>query len=166
MTEFEKIYKTYFSDVFLYVKRLSGNDSVAEEITNETFFKAMRSIDKFRQDCDVRVWLCQIAKYCYFSYFKKQKRLTDAEDIESIAQVVSDEYIEEKLISQDEAMRVHFVLHNLPELYKEVFTLRVFGELSFAQIGKIFSKTQNWACVTYHRARKKIIEIMEESHHE
>lgn len=71
MTEIEQVYKKYFKDVFLYVKRLSGNEHIAEEISSETFFRAMQSLDKFRGDCDVRVWLCQIAKNCYYSYLKK-----------------------------------------------------------------------------------------------
>ena len=71
MAEFEQIYKAYFNDVFLYIKSLSQNESVAEEITSETFFKAMRSVDDFRGDCDIRVWLCQIAKNCFYSYLKK-----------------------------------------------------------------------------------------------
>ena len=161
MTEFEQIYKTYFNDVFLYIKKLSGNESIAEEITSETFFKAMRSIEKFRGDCDIRVWLCQIAKNSYYSFLQKHKRLADTENIEDIALSERTESVEVNFIAQDQTMRIHTHLHELPEPYKEVFMLRVFGELSFKQIGAIFKKTENWACVTYHRARGKIKERME-----
>lgn len=75
VTEFEKIYQEYFKDVFLFAKRISGDEHIAEEITSDTFFKAMRSLDSFRGDCDVRVWLCQIAKNCYYSYQKKMGRI-------------------------------------------------------------------------------------------
>ena len=166
VTEFNAIYKTYFHDVYLYIKKLSGSDSIAEDITSETFFKAMRAIDNFRNDCDVRVWLCQIAKNCYFTYLKKRKRLADIGDIESLELWDSDGYVEDKFIAYDEAMRVHAILQNLKELYKEVFALRVFGELSFTQIGQIFGKTENWACVAYHRTRNKIKEKMEDADHE
>jgi RNA polymerase sigma-70 factor (ECF subfamily) len=74
VTDFEKIYNTYFKDVYLYILRLSGNEHIAEEMTSDTFFKAMRAIDSFRGDSDVRVWLCQIAKNCYYSYMKKRNR--------------------------------------------------------------------------------------------
>ena len=74
--DFEKIYDTYFDDVYLYVRRLSGNEHVAEEIASETFFKAMSSIKNFRGECDIRVWLCQIAKNSYFSYLKKNGHQT------------------------------------------------------------------------------------------
>lgn len=163
MTEFEKIYETYFSDVFLYIKKLSKNESIAEEITSETFFKAMRSIDKFRGDCDIRVWLCQIAKNCFYSYLKKHPAYISLEDAGlNMASETSDAF-EEQISTHSEAMQIHSILHDLSEPYKEVFMLRVFGELSFQQIGNIFGKTENWACVTYHRARKKIIQKLEDS---
>lgn len=156
--EFEKIYRTYFNDVFLFIRRLSNNDHIAEEITSETFFKAMRSIDTFRGETDIRVWLCQIAKNCYFSHIKKQQRVVD---IDSLELTDDKDFIEEQILNQSDAMRIHLLLHNLTEPYKEVFMLRVFGELSFKQIAEIFQKTDNWACVTYHRARNKILEQME-----
>lgn len=157
--EFEKIYIRYFNDVFLFLKKLSKDESVAEEITSETFFKAMRSINNFRGETDVRVWLCQIAKNCYFSHLKKQQRIENIDDID-----VPDnqDTIEEQILKQYDAMQIHLLLHKLAEPYKEVFMLRVFGELSFKQIADIFQKTDNWACVTYHRARNKILMQMEE----
>ena len=161
MTEFEQIYKTYFNDVYFYLMKLSGNESVAEEITSETFFKAMRSIEKFRGDCNIRVWLCQIAKNSYYTFLQKHKRLANAEKIEDIDITNQSENIEDNFIVKDQSMRIHTYLHELAEPYKEVFMLRVFGELSFKQIGTIFKKTENWACVTYHRARCKIKERME-----
>ena len=158
--EFEKIYRRYFNDVFLFLKKLSKDEGLAEEITSETFFKAMRSIDAFRGDTDIRVWLCQIAKNCYFSHLKKQQGLVDIDDIEFADNI---DIIEEQIINRSDAMRIYLLLHNLAEPYKEVFMLRFFGELSFKQIAKIFQKTDNWACVTYHRARNKILEQMEDN---
>ena len=156
--EFEKIYIRYFNDVYLFLKKLSKDESIAEEITSETFFKAMRSINNFRNETDVRVWLCQIAKNCYFSYLKKQQRIENIDDIDFPD---NKDTIEEQLLKQCDAMKIHLLLHDLAEPYKEVFMLRVFGELSFKQIADIFQKTDNWACVTYHRARNKILEQME-----
>ncbi|MGM9629136.1 RNA polymerase sigma factor [Butyricicoccus sp.] len=149
-----QIYEDYFLDVYKYVRGLSASDTVAEEITQETFFRAMRSLDSFRGDCDVRVWLCRIARNCYFTYLKKQKHVTGNEADFDLTPDVTD--IEQQLVDKDRAFAVHQALHALPEPYREVFTLRVFGELSFAQIGALFGKTDHWACVTYHRARQKI----------
>ena len=158
--EFEKIYIRYFNDVFLFLKKISKDESIAEEITSETFFKAMRSIDNFHGEADVRVWLCQIAKNCYFSYLKKQQRIENIDDIDLPD---NKDTIEEQILKQYDAMQVHLLLHNLAEPYKEVFMLRVLGELSFKQIADIFQKTDNWACVTYHRARNKILMQMEDN---
>lgn len=156
--EFEKIYIRYFNDVFLFLKKLSKDENIAEEITSETFFKAMRSIDTFRGETDIRVWLCQIAKNCYFSHLKKQQKIIDIDEVEFTD---SKSTIEEQVLNQSDAIQIHRLLHDLAEPYKEVFMLRVFGELSFKQIADIFQKTDNWACVTYHRARNKILSQME-----
>ena len=162
MTDFESIYSAYFNDVYLYILRLSGNEHIAEDITSETFFKAMKSIDSFRGDCDVRVWLCQIAKNGYYSYMKKNGRVDHVEDSE-LSQIpdhapsVAEEYVRGEEIAQ-----IQNLLHGLGEPYKEVFMWRVYADLSFRQIAQIFGKTENWACVTYHRARKKILEGLEE----
>ena len=166
MTEFEKIYRTYFNDVFLYIRRLSKDDHLAEEITSETFFKAMRSLDSFRRDCDIRVWLCQIAKNCYISYLKKAGRTEPLDDTEFLNLSLQDESVEEHLLRQDEAQQVQKILHNLPDPYKEVFMWRVFADLSYKQIGQIYGKSDNWACVTYHRARNMIKERLGDSKHE
>ena len=156
--EFEQIYTTYFRDVYLYIRRLSNSEHIAEEITSETFFKAMKSIDSFRGDCDIRVWLCQIAKNCYYSYIKKADRTESIDNVEIAEQDAS---FEERLFRHDTAMQIQKILHDVPEPYKEVFMWRVYAELSFKQIGQIFGKSENWACVAYHRARNKIKEKLE-----
>jgi RNA polymerase sigma-70 factor (ECF subfamily) len=156
--EFEQIYTTYFRDVYLYIRKLSNSEHIAEEITSETFFKAMKSIDSFRGDCDIRVWLCQIAKNCYYSYIKKADRTECIDNVEIAEQGAS---FEERLFRHETAMQIQKILHDVPEPYKEVFMWRVYAELSFKQIGQIFGKSENWACVAYHRARNKIKEKLE-----
>lgn len=166
MTEFEKIYRAYFDDVYRYIRRLSVDENIAEEITSEAFFKAMRSISGFRGDCDIRVWLCQIAKNCYYTHLKKSKQTASIDDVE-LSELSSEEStIEEQYIKHDEAARIRSVLHDVPEPYKEVFMWRVFAELSFKQIGQIFSKSENWACVTYHRAKTMIKSRLEDKTYE
>ncbi len=153
--DLSEIYQTYFRDVFLYVRRLSGDDHIAEEITADTFFRAMRALDSFRGDCDIRVWLCQIAKNCYYTYRKRHKPplpleeadLSPAEPTEDIAESV-DRHLACNAIRR--------VLHTLEEPYREVFMWRVYAELSFRDIGSLFAKSENWACVTYHRAKQKL----------
>lgn len=145
----------YFKDVYKYVLSLCRDEDTAQEVTQETFFKALRSIDSFRGQCRLYVWLCQIAKNTYYSHAGKAAR-TPIE--ESAAYLASGEDLEETLADKDSAFRIHRILHRLPEPYKEVFSLRVFGELPFRQIGLLFGKTESWARVTYHRAKLKIKE--------
>ena len=159
MTEFESIYRTYFTDVELYLRAICKDESLAEELTEQVFFQAMKALPKFRGDCDIRTWLCAMAKNCYLSHLRKQKPLETIEDLQ-----IPDPYqrLEEQILDRDQAMAIHRVLHDLPDPYKEVFSLRIFGQLSFGDIGSLFGRTANWACVTYHRARQKIKDQMEE----
>ena len=161
--DFEEIYRTYFNDVFVYIRKLSGDENIAEEITSQTFFKALSSINKFRGECDARVWLCQIAKNCYFTYLKKNSKTENIDDIQvlNIQDFTCD--INEIISNQEQSKLIQNALHTIPEPYKEVFMWRVFAELNFKEIGQIFDKSDNWACVTYHRARNMIKEKLEET---
>lgn len=154
MKEFEDVYSQYYNTVFQYVLSLSKDELLAEEITQKAFFKALKSIDSFRGDCKLSVWLCQIAKNTFCTAIKRMNRQSDyltesASPDESIEQIICDE---------DTAFEIHKLLHSLDEPYKEVFWMRTFGELSFRDIGAIFCKTESWARVTYHRAKMKIKE--------
>ena len=159
---FEQVYQTYFKSVYRYIRRLSGDEQLAEEITSETFVQVMRSIGNFRGDCDLRVWICQIAKNTYYTHLKKQNRVAALDEEAWLALADPAAPVEERLDAKEDAQRIRALLHTLPEPYKEVFSLRTFGQLSFEDIGGIFGRTANWACVTYHRAKQKIREQMEE----
>ena len=164
--DLEQIYETYFKSVYLYMWRLSGNEHLAEEITSETFFKAIKSIESFRGECDMRIWLCQIAKNTYYSYIKKRDKTLSVAETELQDVVDTDAFIAEQIIAKEEVQQIRKILHELPDPYKEVFMWRVFGELSYKAIGDLYNKTDNWACVTYHRARKMIKGRLEESGNE
>ena len=152
MADFEEVYRRYFADVYKYVLALSRDEAVAEEVTQETFFKALTAIDGFRGQCQLRVWLCQIARNQYLTLCRERKRFAE-QDAEP-----GDGGIEEGFARREEARTLHRLLHQLPEPYKEVFSLRTFGELPFSQIGELFGKTESWARVTYFRARQKLKE--------
>lgn len=164
--EFEQLYNTYFKSVYRYIRKLSGDEHVAEEITSETFLKAMKSIGDFRGECDMRVWICEIAKNTYYSYLKKSKRIASVDETELQSIVDPDAFIEEQIGIQNETQQIRKILHTMPDPYKEIFMWRVFGELSFKEIGDLYNKTDNWACVTYHRARKMIQSRLEEINNE
>ena len=155
MTDFQEVYRLYFRDVYRYVLSLCQNESIAEEVTQETFYKALQKIDSFDGKCKVSVWLCQIAKNTYLSMRRRDKFAEQRENMELLQEEGS---LEERFCNREAAFAIHKVLHKLDEPYKEVFSLRTFGELSFKQIGELFGKTESWARVTYHRARLKIKE--------
>ncbi len=154
---FAAVYERYFKDVFLYVRALSRDDALAEEVTAETFFKALKKLDSYRGDCDIRVWLCQIAKNTYFTHCKKLNRFAPMPETAA----AEDFRLDDRLSDRDDAFQIHQFLHAMEEPYKEVFSLRVFGELPYAQIAALFGKSESWARVTYHRAKCKIIDFME-----
>lgn len=157
MTDFEQVYTQYFGGVYQYLMSLCRSEALAQELTQETFFKAMRQIEGFKGECKLYVWLCQIAKNTYFSYLRKEKRCEAPEEVPEQADEAG---LEEAVVQSDTAFSVHRALHAMPEPYKEVLTLRIFGELSFAQIGELFGKTESWARVTYHRGKIKLKETL------
>ena len=159
MNDFETVYRMYFSEVTAYLRALCRDEVLAEELTEQTFFQALRALPKFRGECDIRTWLCSIGKNCYRNHLRKQGRIELSEQEPTSDTVKSPE---EEVLQKDSTLAIHRALHSLPEPYREVFSLRVFGELSFSDIGAIFGKNQNWACVTYHRARQKIKELLED----
>ena len=159
MTEFETIYRTYFRDVELYLRAVCKDEVLAEELTEQVFFQALKALPKFRGDCDIRTWLCAMGRNCYLYHLRKAR---PAENIDELQIPDPRKTVEERITDREQAMAIHRVLHDLPEPYKEVFSLRVFGQLSFQDIGGLFGRTANWACVTYHRARAKIQTEMEE----
>ncbi len=158
MKPIEQIYRAYFTDVYRYCLKLTGNADEAEELTGETFLKAMQRLHGFRGDCELRVWLCQIAKNKYLSERRKQRPEPLSDTLESPA-----DSPEDLAVRTVEAERASEAVHRLDEPYKEVFLLRVYGEMPFENIGKLFSKTANWACVTFHRAKAKIKAELEEN---
>lgn len=160
--EFEALYRSCFSAVYRYLRQLTGSEQLAEELTAETFFKAMQQLEQFRGECDVRVWLCQIGKNTWYSWQKKHKRQSPLPVDELPEQPSPAPGPEELACDRDTARRLRAALHRLPEPYREVFLWRVYGQLSFGEIGELFGKTDNWACVTYHRARNRLREEWED----
>ncbi len=152
--DFEIIYTEHFQNVYRYVFSLCRDDTLAEEITQEAFYKAMENLDRFDGKCKLYVWLCQIAKNTYFTYCKRQRRQTSDAMLDTVAHPDSD--LESRLEDKDTAWQLHKRLHRLEEPYKEVFSLRVFGELPYAQIGTLFGKSDSWARLIFYRAKKEL----------
>lgn len=151
--DFEKLYNAYFMKIYSFVLLIIKNPDLAEEITQETFFKAFKADKQFERKSSEYTWLCAIAKNTAYDVLKKHNRYQTLK-----YDVLDDANFQQEIENKETAFEIHEYLHSMEEPYKEVFQLRVFGELSFADIGKIFQKTESWARVTYHRARLKLQE--------
>lgn len=171
--EIERVYTQYFRDVFLYLRSLSADAGTAEEIAQETFMKALKSLDSFDGSRDIRAWLFTIARNTYYSYCRREHICADPEYAESCEargwhenepDTRSD--VIEQLADEERSFLIHRFLHEMKEPYKEVFSLRVFGELSYDRIGQLFGKSSGWARVSYYRAKQMIREYMEAMEHE
>ena len=156
--DYEKLYNSYYMQVYSYAVALTKNPKQAEEIAQHTFVKALSSKAGYKGKSSELTWLCSIAKNLYYDELRRNQRISSLGENLHISSEVD---IEQAVSDSDMAFRIHLVLHKLEEPYKEVFQLRVFGELSFSQIATIFGKTESWARVTYHRAKLKIQERME-----
>lgn len=156
--EFHEIYEKYSADLYAFILRMCRNEQLAKDILQDTMLKAMTSADSFNGGCSVRTWLCTIAKNLYCDYLKKAENRNSS--IDDVPEPAAQESIEASFADKDTAMHIHHLLHELDEPYREVFSLRVFAELSYSEIGEVFGKSGNWAGVTYYRAKQRLMELL------
>ncbi len=157
--EFDEIYRLYAADVYHFILKLSQNETLAMDILQDTMLKAITSIDKFKGECSMKTYLCTIARNEYYNHIKRADHRNLP--LDSAQNAEDEEPLEHRISDKMQAMQIHRVLHCLDEPYKEVFTLRVFAELKFSDIGSLFGKSENWARVTFFRAKAKIIQLLQ-----
>ena len=151
----EQVYRENVSVVYKYLFCLTHDAYLTEELTQETFYQAAKGIHNFRGDCKISVWLCQIGKRLWYGELDKKKKVFVP--IDEIEEIKSDVDLEKQYLQNVEKVELFKMLHKLDELTKEVMYLRLTGELSFAEIGEILNKTENWARVTFYRGKQKIV---------
>lgn len=164
MDRFQDIYRTYADEIKKFLICLTSDTDLAEELTQETFYQAVKSIERYNGNCKMSVWLCQIAKHLFYDHLKKQKRYKtmSVDALTKLAIHSTHENPEKQMISKDQIVRIYKFIHSMDEPYREIFLLRTSSELSFREIGEIFDKSENWARVTYYRARLKLSERMQD----
>ncbi len=157
MSDFEKLFSENQDFIYKYLLKLCKNSDLAQELTQETFFRAYINISRLKEESKASCWLCQIAKNCYFAYYNEQKKRSPLPEVElcSLTAAPEEAFINKELTSQ--AMDC---LHRLEEPYKEVFMLCVFGQVSLKEISHLFGKSESWARVTFYRAKQKLSEEM------
>lgn len=158
MQNIEKIYEEYFETVNKYLFCLTHNQDISEELTQETFYKAVKKIDTFKGECKMSVWLCQIAKNLWYDQCRKKQKVIPAEE-KDLFPIETLDTLEEQVILKDEKISLYKKMQSLDEKTREVIYLRITGELSFKEIGIILNKTENWARVTFYRGKNKLKEV-------
>lgn len=154
----EKAYTQHAQYVYRYLLSLCHNEDLAEELTQETFFRAMGTMDHYDGSCKLPVWLCQIAKRLWRQWLDKSSR---QKQVELTEEVPGFDSLEKAAVLSMEKRALYQAIHLLPEPMRELVHMRLTGEFSFAEIGQILGKSENWARTTFYRAKQKIIEEME-----
>ena len=158
MQNMEEIYKEYSTTVYKYLFCLTQNKELSEDLTQETFAIAVKDIKKFRGECKLSVWLCQIAKHIWYKELNKRKKNANVSFEEIKEDVLHAETIEETICAKEEKIELFKSMQKLDEKSREVMYLRMIGNLSYEEIGEILGKTSNWSRVTFYRAKQKIRE--------
>lgn len=157
VADFERVFRENREFVYRYLRKLSGNEDLAEELTQETFYRAFMNLSGLRREDRVSVWLCQIAKNTYFAWYREQKKLLPLE----AAQARPDGKEPAELYAlHDLSAQALRALHSLGEPYREVFLLAVYAQVSMKEISALFGKSESWARVTFYRAKQKLMEEM------
>ena len=153
MDDMDAVYRAHAQTVYKLLLAQCHDPDLAEELTQETFYQAVRSIGRFDGSCKLSVWLCQIAKHLWYQYLRKRQR--DPVPLESTLET-SVPSAEDGVLEQEGRLSLLRQIHQLPELQREVVYLRAFGNLSFREIGDVLGKTENWARVTFYRSKEKL----------
>lgn len=159
MQNIEEVYKEYSNTVYKYLFCLTGKEEIAEDLTQETFAIAIKQINKFRGDCKISVWLCQIAKHLWYKELKKSKKNKNISINDLNEEIEEAQTTEDIICEKEEKLKLFKDMQKLDEQSKEVMYLRMVGNLNFIEIGEILGKTPNWARVTFYRAKQKIREV-------
>ena len=162
MEDLSEIYKSYANEVKLFLLCLTSSEDLAEELTQETFYQAVKSIHRYNGECKISVWLCQIAKHSYFDYLKKAKHRNHT-SIDYLTKTGVDirskeDLLDIAMIKESTLREIHQEIRQLHEPYAEIRLLRITMDLSFKELGDIYEKSENWARVTYYRAKCKLAE--------
>lgn len=153
----EEVYKEYARSVYKFLLSLSHDTDTAEELTQETFYRAVYSIDKYDGSCKMSVWLCQIAKHVWYQELRKRNQHAAQELTENIPGLSTPE---QSLLLASDKLSLYKAIHGLSEPMREVVHMRLSGEFSFSEIGEVLGKSENWARITFYRAKQKIMEVM------
>lgn len=154
----EEIYEKYSKSVYYYLYSITHDRDLSEELMQETFYSAIKGINKFKNECSINVWLCQIAKNKWINYLKRSKKITSFSLEDGAENYLPKDNTIEEVDEKLDLIKLYKGIHKLDEKTKEVFFLRIKGEFSFKEIGEIMDKSEQWARTTFYRGKLKIKE--------
>lgn len=143
---------------FFYMK--TGSKEIAEDLTQEVFYEALKSYGSFKGNCSLKTWIFSIANNLLKKHYRKKIYTKALEDKLTIAPNIT-ENLEESIINKDKRQQLTKAINLLDDLTKEIVLLRIYGELSFKEIGDTLNKSENYARVTFHRGKLKIQKELE-----
>ncbi len=159
MQSMDEIYQTYARTVYKFMLSKTHNEDIAEELTQETFYQAIKSIHRYDGSCKLSTWLCAIAKNQLLAYQRKHPTEETIDDYENLSVA----NVETEVFDRMQRIELMKKLHVCPEPFREILYLRIFGSLSFKEIGEIMGKTENWARVNFYRAKERLKKEVEKN---
>ena len=153
MEDLDGVYRRHAQTVYKFLLSQCGDPDLAEELTQETFFQAVRSVEGFDGRCQVSTWLCQIARHLWYAHLRRRGREVPLEEDAALPAVPS---AEDMHLEDQDRLELLRRIHGLPEPGREVVYLRAFGSLSFREIGELLGRTETWARVTFYRCKERL----------
>lgn len=161
MNEFEQLYTKYKNQIYKYLYCSSGDKFIAEELTQETFFQAFKSINSFKGNSKVSTWLFQIAKFTFYNHLKKHKKVDQMANTSQLENKIANEETPEGIYEKkEESTYVLNAINKLNKQHQEIIILRLYNELGFKEIGDIFNQSDTWARVNFYRAKNRLSSII------
>lgn len=157
----DEIYHRHAKTVYAFLLAKTADCMLAEELTQETFYQAVKSIGSFKGESSVSTWLIGIANNVLRGYFRKQKKQAEEELPKTEIAARGGTSTEDIVLRSMDTISLMQAMHRLPEPYREVLHLRLTADLSFKEIGQIMERTENWARVTYYRGKEKLLKGVE-----
>ncbi len=155
MADLDEVYRQYARTVYRFLLAKTGSADLAEELTQETFYKAVGSIEKYDGSCHISTWLCAIGKNVLLNYRRKHRQaMFSMDDVPELSGSSAEDCVLERMGQE----MVFTAIHNIPEPGREILYLRLLGGMSFREIGSILGKSENYARVYFYRAKQILIE--------
>lgn len=149
MKNMEEIYKDNYTIVYKYLLINCHNEDIAEELTQETFYRAVKNINKFKKGSKISTWLCKIAKNLWIDEIKRKNKFKEIDENDFIIP-------DNDVFANEDRIKLFGKIQKLDTETRDVIYLRLTGELSFKEIAQIMNKTENWVRVTFYRGKEKL----------